>query len=103
MKERTNANFTRVFDILDYQLEKYPQSKALNKFVNGTWQGYSISEIQQRANVLSCWLLENGYKKGENVAIIPVMGLPEWVIFDFACQQIGLVTVPINQQPLKKS
>jgi len=102
MKERINASFTRVFDILDYQQEKYPQSKALNKFVNGSWQGYSITDIQQRANALSCWLLENGYKKGENVAIIPVMGRPEWVIFDFACQQIGLVLVPVNPTATEK-
>ncbi len=102
MKDRSNASFTRVFDILDYQLEKYPQSKALNKFVNGSWHGYSIWDIQQRANSLSCWLLENGYKKGENVAIIPLMGRPEWVFFDFACQQIGLVLVPINPTATEK-
>jgi len=92
----TTTDFTRVFDILNYQLDKYPQAKALNKFVNGKWKAFSIKEIQKRVDVLSCWLLENGYKKGENLAIIPVMGRPEWVIFDFACQQIGVVLVPIH-------
>ena len=96
MKDGTTTSFTRVFDILNYQLDKYPQSKALNKFVNGKWKAYSIKEIQKRVDALSCWLLENGYKKGENVAIIPAMGRPEWMIFDFACQQIGVVLVPIH-------
>ena len=90
------ASFTRVFDILNYQLDKYPQQKALNKFVNGKWKAYSIKEIQKRVDALSCWLLENDYRKGDNVAIIPVMGRPEWIILDFACQQIGVVLVPIH-------
>ena len=96
MKDRPITSFTRVFDILNYQLDKYPQKKALNKFVNGQWQGYSITEILKKIDVLSCWLLENGYQKGDNVAIIPEMGRPEWMIFDFACQQIGVVLIPIH-------
>ena len=96
MKEQSTNNFTRVFDILNYQIEKYPQAKALNKFVNGRWQGYSINDVQKRVDALSCWLLENGYQKGDNVVIIPEMGSPEWMIFDFACQQIGVVLVPIH-------
>ncbi len=96
MNDGSTTSFTRVFDILNYQLNKYPQARALNKFVNGKWESYSINEIQKRADALSCWLLENGFKKGNNVAIIPVMGRPEWMIFDFACQQIGVVLVPIH-------
>ena len=96
MKEKLNTSFKRVFDILDFQIEKYPQQKALNKFTNGKWQGYSIFEVQKRVDALSCWLLENGYKKGDYVAIIPEMGRPEWMIFDFACQQVGIILVPIH-------
>ncbi len=47
MNELLTNSFTRVFDILGYQLDKYPQAKALNKFVDGEWQGYSISEVQK--------------------------------------------------------
>ncbi|MDA3905208.1 MAG: long-chain fatty acid--CoA ligase [Bacteroidales bacterium] len=95
MKEAVATSFTRIFDILTYQADKYPQKKALNKFANGQWKGYSIKEIQKQVDALSCWLLENDYQKGDNVVIIPEMGRPEWMIFDFACQQIGVVLVPI--------
>lgn len=96
MNEQQKSSLSRVFDILDFQKERYPQTRALNKFSNGKWQGYSIAEIQKRVDALSCWLLENDFKKGDNVAIIPLMGRPEWMIFDFACQQIGVVLVPIH-------
>ncbi len=102
MKDESTAGFTRVFDILNYQLDKYPQKKALNKFVNGQWQGYSITELQKQVDALSCWLLEKGYQKGDNVAIIPEMGRPEWMIFDFACQQIGVVLIPIHPTATEK-
>ncbi len=36
------------------------------------------------------------------VAIIPEMGCPEWMIFDFACQQIGVVLVPIHRTATEK-
>lgn len=28
--------------------------------------------------------------------MVPIMGKPEWMIIDFACQQCGLVTVPVH-------
>ncbi len=102
MKHRSNTHFTRVFDILSYQLDKYPQPKALNKFVDSQWQGYSTGELIKRVDALSCWLLEKGYQKGDMVAIIPDMGCPEWMIFDFACQQIGVVLVPIHRTANEK-
>jgi long-chain acyl-CoA synthetase len=86
----------RVFDVIKYQQEKYPQSSALNYFVGGTWAGQSIAEVAQRTDTISVWLLEKGYKKGDKAAIVPVLGHPDWMIFDFACQQIGVITVPIH-------
>ncbi len=96
MTQQNIPGFTRVFDILQYQKSKYPQSKALNKFVNGAWKAYSLDELILRVNALSCRLIESGYKKGDLIAVIPEIGRPEWMIFDFACQQIGVVLVPIH-------
>ena len=40
--------FTRIFDILLYQKQKYPQNAALNIFVNNSWRGLSIDEILKK-------------------------------------------------------
>ena len=89
-------NFTRIFDVLPYQLAKYPNQKAVNKSENGTWKGFSIQEVIERVNHLSCWFIRNGYAAGQKIILAPVTGSPEWMIIDFACQQAGLVTVPIH-------
>lgn len=90
------ADFTRVFDILAYQQQKYPQALALNGFVDGKWRGYSLQEIRESVNRISNWLLSNGFKKGDCLAIIPRMGSPLWMILDFGCQQVGVITVPLH-------
>jgi long-chain acyl-CoA synthetase len=86
----------RVFDVIKYQQEKYPQNNALNYFVEGAWEGQSISEVAHRVDAISVWLIENGYKKDDKIAIVPILGHPDWMVFDFACQQIGVITVPIH-------
>ncbi|HOO08793.1 MAG TPA: long-chain fatty acid--CoA ligase, partial [Cyclobacteriaceae bacterium] len=88
--------FTRLFDIIPYQQKKYPNPKALNFFHNDKWNPISIEALQDRVNALSCWFLENGYKKGDKVVLVPHIGRPEWAIADFACQQLGVVVVPIH-------
>ncbi len=97
MKQRnTLIDFTRLFDILPYQQEKYPQSKALNCFQGGDLRHYSTDEILKKADLLSCWFLGQGYQTGDRVAVVPLMGSPDWMIIDFACQQIGLILVPMH-------
>jgi len=91
-----SIDFFRVFDILSYQQNKYPQSKALNSKLNGLWKNYPIEEVIRHADLVSCWLIENGYQKGDRVIVIPRMGSPEWLFVDFACQQAGLIMVPVH-------
>jgi long-chain acyl-CoA synthetase len=90
------TGFKRVFEIIQYQQQKYPQAMALNAFVNNSWRGMSIEELQQKSEALACWMLREGYKKEDKIVIIPRMGHPDWVALDFACQQIGVITVPIH-------
>ncbi len=96
MKELHHIDFTRVFDILLYQQKKYPQSKALNGKENNYWKSYSIEEVIKQADLISCWLIERNYQKGDHVAVMPRMGSPEWLMVDFACQQAGLILVPVH-------
>jgi long-chain acyl-CoA synthetase len=96
MKELHHIDFTRVFDILSYQQKKYPQSKALNGKLKSNWKSYSIEEVIKQVDLIACWLIAKGYAKGDRIAVMPKMGSPDWLIIDFACQQAGLVLVPVH-------
>src|SRR5689334_12324045 len=90
------VDFSRVFEIISYQQEKYAQRAALNYFENEKWTGLSTTEIQQRVDSISGWLIAQGFQKGDCVAIVPRMGSPRWMMIDFACQQLGMITVPLH-------
>lgn len=95
-QESPSIDFTRVFDVLEYQQKKYPQKSALLVNRSGTWKAYSIHDIQLQVNAISLWLLDNGFAKGDRIAFIPKMGSPDWMIVDFACQQVGIIVVPLH-------
>ncbi|MCX8491066.1 MAG: AMP-binding protein, partial [Cyclobacteriaceae bacterium] len=90
------VDFTRVFELIHYQKEKYANQKAFNSFSQGQWKSQSTEEIQNRINALSCWFLANQFKAGEKIIFVPVIGSADWMILDFACQQVGLVSVPVH-------
>ena len=92
----SQVDFHRVFDLLAYQQTKYPQSKSVNQLEGSKWVHFSTQQIQERVNHLSAWLKKNTYEEGEKVALIPRMGSAHWMMADFACQQVGLVVVPIH-------
>ncbi len=87
-------DFTRVFDILPYQLAKFPQSDALASKVNGEWVKYSTAEYQLIANQISVGLLNLGIKKDDKISIVSP-NRPEWNFFDMGIQQLGAVSVPV--------
>lgn len=92
----SSIDFTRIFEILHYQIQKYPNTRALNEFDHHHWNGYSIAEVQQLAESLACWFIRMEYQRGERILLVPVFGSPAWMIVDFACQLCGLVTVPVH-------
>jgi long-chain acyl-CoA synthetase len=98
MKETSHTALTikRVFDTIPFQIHQYPQKKALNAFADGQWQGIGIAEVVQKIEAIAAWFLEQGFKKGDTVAIVPVLGRPEWMLIDFACQQLGVILVPMH-------
>ena len=87
-------NITRTFDLLTYQLAKYPQPDCLAAKVNGQWIKYSTQDVQDYANKVSLGLLKLGVGKGDKVAIIS-FNRPEWVLTDLGIQQIGAISVPM--------
>jgi len=95
-------DFQLLFDILPYQQKRFPNKKALNVLVGGRWKHYSTQQLLEAIDALSFGLLRLGVRKGDHIAIIAHTGSPLWTIIDLACQQIGLVTVPIHEKSTKK-
>ncbi len=103
MNEHTRADFTRVFDIIAYQKAMRPQKRALNTFESGRWISTSIDEFEQRVDHLATWLINEGFRIGDRIAIVPRNGSYAWMALDFAAQKAGLVTVPIHpSSPLQE-
>lgn len=84
----------RLFDLLTYQLSKYPKEDALAKKENGVWVKYSTQQFVDMANKISLGLLELGITREDKVAIVS-WNRPEWNIVDMGIQQIGAVSVPM--------
>jgi long-chain acyl-CoA synthetase len=92
---------TRLFDFLQWQLEKFPQEDMMAAKENGVWRKYSTQEIKQQVDSLSMGLLKAGigYQDGsiegrDKIAVLS-NNRPEWLILDLAVQQTGAVLTPI--------
>lgn len=96
MMPRSSSDFSRVFELLDYQLERYPQAKAFNVYEADDWKGSSVQDVKERAWRLAQWLIAIGINKDDRITIIPRHGSSTWVCFDFGTQLTGAVTVPIH-------
>ncbi|MBS1759249.1 MAG: long-chain fatty acid--CoA ligase [Bacteroidetes bacterium] len=91
----------RLFDCIEYQLEKNPKDDMLAGKEAGQWKKYSTATVQETVNNLSAGLLSLGVSCGDltpesrdKIAIIS-KNRPEWVMLDLAVQQIGALLVPL--------
>ena len=92
---------TRLFDCIEWQLQKGPAYTMMAAKVNGSWKEYSVQEVSNIVNKLSAGLLKMGFgKKGgtpeerDKIAVIS-KNRPEWLMLDLAVQQIGAVLTPV--------
>ena len=91
----------RLFDCLQYHLDRSPLTDMLAAKENGVWKTYSTQEVKKSVDKLSAGLLALGIDKGnmtpegrDKVAILS-KNRPEWVMLDLAVQQIGAILTPI--------
>ncbi len=87
--------FTKLYEIIHYQNEHFPQKNSLGHRVNGEWVFYSTKEIIDLANSLSLGLLKLGLQPDDKISILSYDNRPEWKIVEIAAHQIGVVTVPV--------
>lgn len=88
------VNITRVFDLLQYNLENFPKEEFISGKVKGEWKKYSTQHFCETVDTLSRGLLGIGVKKGSKVAVMSA-NRPEWNITDFAIIQLGAYQVPL--------
>jgi len=87
-------NVTRVFDLLENQLQKSPKEDALATKINGNWVKYSTQQWIHTASQISLGLLELGISQNDRVAIVS-FNRPEWNFVDYGIQFIGAISVPM--------
>jgi long-chain acyl-CoA synthetase len=85
---------TRVFDLLPYNLEKFPKADMLAYKHDGVWAKYASQEVTDTINKVSYGLLELGIVKDDKIAIMSA-NRPEWNFCDFGIMQIGATQVPM--------
>ncbi len=92
---------SRIFDCINYQLNRFPKKDMFAAKEKGIWKTYSTQEVQQLVNNLSAGLLRLGVS-GNGMAIenqdkiaLVSKNRPEWLLLDLACQQIGAALCPI--------
>jgi long-chain acyl-CoA synthetase len=88
------ASISRVFDLLNYNLQQHNKADALAAKVNGEWVKYSSTDFITAVDEVSRGLLQLGIKKNDKVAIMSP-NRPEWNFCDFGIMQIGATQVPM--------
>ncbi|MBL6621557.1 MAG: long-chain fatty acid--CoA ligase [Rickettsiales bacterium] len=89
--------FTAIQTLADLAIfisENKNNNKFTNYLRNGSWLANSTKDFSSKVFSLSENLILHGLKKGDKIALF-CDSSPNWLICDFACQMIGVVTVPI--------
>jgi len=58
----SSIDFTRLFDLINYQIEKYPNERAFNYYEKNKWNPISIKQFKLCVDSVSCWFIEKEYK-----------------------------------------
>lgn len=88
------ATITRVFDLLQYNLEKFPKEEFISGKIKGQWVKYSTRKFCDTVDLLSKGLIGLGMGKASRIAVMS-HNRPEWNITDFAIMQIGAYQIPL--------
>lgn len=89
-----STKITRVFDLLNHNLENFPKDEFVSGKTNGKWHKYSTKEFCETVDFLSAGLTTLGIGKGSRVAVMSA-NRPEWNICDFAIMQLGAYQIPL--------
>ncbi|WEK18821.1 MAG: long-chain fatty acid--CoA ligase [Candidatus Pedobacter colombiensis] len=88
------AMVTRVFDLLQYNLENFPKEEFISGKIKGEWVKHSTQNFCRKVDLLSKGLISIGIGKASRVAVMS-HNRPEWNMTDFAISQIGAYQIPL--------
>ena len=89
-----SKKFKTYNQMFDYITLEFNNLSFLNYLENGKYKSISTQEFYQKVICLALALKKIGVKKSDTVAIF-AKSSPFWLIFDFAIQKIGAISVPI--------
>jgi long-chain acyl-CoA synthetase len=91
----------RLFDCLQYHLDRSPLDDMLAAKEGGQWKKYSTNQVTETVNNLAAGLLSLGIGPGDmsdqgrdKIALLS-KNRPEWIIVDLAVQKIGALLTPV--------
>ena len=91
----------RLFDCLQYNLDRKPLTDMIAGKENGKWKTYSTQQVKEIVDKLSAGLLNIGLSgndmstEGRDKIAILSKDRPEWMFLDLAVQQIGCILTPL--------
>ena len=92
---------SRLFDLLQGYVDRQANKEMLFAKINKQWQGIASSQVLEQSLQLAASFRRMGMsghdmtvEKQDKIGII-ANNRPEWIITDFAVQQVGAVLVPI--------
>lgn len=88
------ATVTRVFDLIQYNLENFPKEEFISGKQKGAWNKYSTALFAETVDQLSRGLIGMGMKKESRIAVMS-HNRPEWNITDFGITQFGAYQIPL--------
>jgi long-chain acyl-CoA synthetase len=85
---------TRVFDLLEQLVEKYPKDDMLSRKSAGKWINYSSHSYYEHSHLVAYAMLSMGFGKDDK-AITIMPNRPEWNFIDMGLMLAGMVHVPV--------
>lgn len=84
-----------IINLLEKAAKEYANDRYVSRKSNQGWVPFSFSEVKQKVDYLAVSLLDAGFTKGQNFAII-AEGSPMWVISEYAVLSINSVSIPLS-------
>ena len=93
MAEGLNSLHRKLLEISS----KFPDKIAIQRKTQDGFDNYTYLELVKKSKAIGSWLINEGIKRGERVAVI-LDNCPEWVISYFGILFSGAVVVPLDPQ-----
>jgi len=87
---------SNLFELFEFQLQQYSGEILLHNKGDEIGTQASIPECIAKRDLISQFLLSEGYQKGDKIGILSYRGSIEWFLADMAIQQLDMIPVPIH-------